>query len=884
MEEYKVKITILLIASVVMFFAPMVTWFVRRLIRWKSSKACNRSTIGRMFIFSVCLFISLFCLRYAMGYYTIISANAEANNLTWWEEIFSSILKALHTFSIDEKYAEYITSGKEMIATVFGNNAAYKTVYGLYDSLLCLIAPIAGGVFIFEILASVFPKIMLWTTGIFFWKERCYFSELNSASLALAKSICEDVGFFEKPIIVFTDAYVDKAEEKEYELLLEAKRHGAICVRDDLAHVRKRKRGKRTYYLVDVNEFGNLQTLMDLTKEENIKFIKNSKIYLFVESDAYVQIEKKVNKIFDEHKKKSMCDQKPTISPINVYRNLVQNLFVDVPLYEPLIGNNKTKLNVTILGNGIIGTEAFLNAYWFGQMLIGGTKDGKATLDECDMTINIASKDTSEVFWSKIDYINPEIKRSIEVINENGSGGFDKKLLCFDNTNTPNSPYCKVRYVQSDVEEGYFWDETNQDAQNLLRSDYFIVALGDDVSNISVAEKIRRYVGKKHLEGEEDATDNTVIAYAVFDSKLAEKLNSKKDYQCRVKGKTDIFMHAFGNMDQVYSDNNVNMSKFQLLAKGIGKIYDKMCIQDAHIKENKKRATNEDRNYTYWADCARAMHVEYKAFSMGLINKSVFDGDVDVKYTENQCKLYKKLSKGKWSEADYTANGITKEEVASKKEVLAWLEHRRWNAFTRIMGYQHTSEFKKNLALNGTNHKNMELKLHPCLVEAKKPSFGSEEIYMSSIFDDKIPVPTLEEKDNRGKAEMISLLKGKIAYLELRQKFLEDIKNNVEELDFLDKITYEWRKEATRVSLFNANEELKALDSNDLSIDKKNRQEFEKKFLRAWNGIDNYNFKMYDYCEYDFDEGGEKGKCTNLILWIQAKLNCLKNFLNLLKK
>ena len=47
---------------------------------------------------------------------------------------------------------------------------------------------------------------------------------------------------------------------------------------------------------------------------------------------------------------------------------------------------------------------------------------------------------------------------------------------------------------------------------------------------------------------------------------------------------------------------------------------------------------------------------------------------------------------------------------------LQWLEHRRWNAFLRTMGYQHTDCYKAYLE-HTHGHKQMEAKLHPCLVE-----------------------------------------------------------------------------------------------------------------------------------------------------------------------
>lgn len=170
--------------------------------------------------------------------------------LTWWEEIFNSLVHALQTFSMDEDYTEYILNGKKMLSTISGDNSMWIATYGLYASVLNFVAPIAGGAIIFEILASIFPKVRLQLSHLAFWKEKYYFSELNDASLALAKSVCTmKVGSFTKSVIVFTDAYVDDEDEKGSEMLLEAKLLGAICIRDDLSHVKKNKIGMRKFFL-----------------------------------------------------------------------------------------------------------------------------------------------------------------------------------------------------------------------------------------------------------------------------------------------------------------------------------------------------------------------------------------------------------------------------------------------------------------------------------------------------------------------------------------------------------------------------------------------------------------------------------------------------------
>lgn len=88
-------------------------------------------------------------------------------------------------------------------------------------------------------------------------------------------------------------------------------------------------------------------------------------------------------------------------------------------------------------------------------------------------------------------------------------------------------------------------------------------------------------------------------------------------------------------------------------------------------------------NYNYWANLAMAMHIKYKVFSLGLINKFIFDciqSDYE-NYVKEQCHLYKKLT---------ACNAIKRFEELQKNElldfeakmqVLSWLEHMRWHDY-----------------------------------------------------------------------------------------------------------------------------------------------------------------------------------------------------------
>ena len=869
MAKGQMVLTVILMITSLLLFVSSIVWMISRAIRNKKApEKYNKAGVSTALVFSGFLLLSIWLLRFAIGYFAIVVSEDGTMQLTPLEEFVNSLFRALRTFSMEEEYAEYIMDIKVLIAEVVPNAhwsfSIIKTVAIVYASMLNLVAPIIGGAIILEILASIFPEIGLRWSYFFIKRPKYFFSELNLASLSLAKSIYNKEKS-EKPILIFTDTYVDDEKEKEYELLLEAKKYGAICIRDDLAHVRKTKYGKRAYFLMDENEFGNLQTLMGLTEDHNVKYIRDAYIYLFVQSDAYVQVEKQINEEFKEEKKKPLLKggEKPTIVPVNGYRNLVQNLFVEIPLYEPLINKkDNAKLNVTILGNGIIGTEAFLNAYWFGQMIISRDDNGKKSMSECEMTINVVSKDSEEVFWSKIDYVNPEIKGTVEVLG-NCIDSNENELLCYDSAGHKNNPYCRVTYVQADVKVGGFWDSVSEKIQQLLDSDYFIVALGNDADNISVSDKLRLLIGKKHLTDADEIVGQVIIAYAVFNSDLVKTLNNQRHYQCRAKGRNDIYMYAFGGLENVYSYDNIYMSKYKLLAEGTGAAYDRVQMHQKHISDHKKRSNNDNKNYSHWADLARALHIKYKVFSLGLIVKSVFDysiSDSRLHETdiENKCKLYQQVVLNQSKEELSDDLKLIYDDIHLKQHLLAWLEHRRWTAFTRTMGYQYTSEFKKNLQLNGENHKNMELKLHPCLVEAEKPSINSGNNYLNESWQKMFGGLSLEKDlkalnknkiEDLSKDEMLSLLYKKKELLE--SKLVLFSKYREVKMDLLDRLSFEWCEESTLVSLSMIDKCLKYLSDINSSVVTK---EMTEKFLEAWNGIYCYDFKTYDYYTFDYDK------------------------------
>ena len=747
MEKGQLIVICSMMISVLLFIASGI-WALCRTIKKRSvEKYMPKTGISTALFFSISLLVSIWLTRMAVGYWIDIASKCQNERLTVFEGIFSSLFRSLRTFGMEEEYVDYVNDIKDMIAAMFSkDNRSFNVIQNatiVYVTIQNLMAPFIGGAIILEVLAKIFPQIGLRWAYICFRRPRYFFSELNAASLALAKSIYNEMKDKTRPVLIFTDTYVDDEKEKDYELLLEAKKYGAICLRDDLAHVTKTRTGTRTYFLMDENEFGNLQTLMGLTEDQNVKYIRDSQIFLFVSSDAYVQVETQINHDFGSAKKQTLLrgKGKPMIIPINGYRNLVQNLFVEVPLYEPLIHKeDNTKLNITIFGNGVIGTEAFLNAYWFGQMMVSRVGDREIPMTPCEVTINVVSKDEKEIFWSKIDYVNPEIKGTVKVAGD-CAGSNKEELLIYNDKRSRNDPYCNVNYIKADVQFGSFWDSESDETKKFIDSDYFIVALGNDADNISIADRLRRTIGQRHME-DSRVSKKTVIAYAVFNSEIAEKLNADRYHRIPGEKPADIYMYAVGSLDSVYSYSNVCMSRYKMLAETIGASYDKSREQEKLTKENNKRKENKNQNYNYWANLARAMHIRYKVFSLGMLTRSVFDFSVDKtegehdykEYVTKQCKKYVKIAMGELDQnSDEELEQIHK-DMERKKHRLAWLEHRRWNAFTRTMGYQHIDAHK--IFRLKKAQKDMDIKLHSCLVEARCPDHKKESSYIYAGFLD----------------------------------------------------------------------------------------------------------------------------------------------------
>lgn len=687
------------LAASMLFLVVPLLWAVLRLVCKKGTLDMRQkySFNKKLLIFSGFLIGAVWCLRFAVGYYTILAdKHAGEVTLEWWEEIFNSLVHSLQTFSMDEDYTAYITDGRQMLMDM-GAASGWSIAYGIVASCLNFVAPVAGGAIIFEILANIFPKIRLVLSYAMFWKEKYYFNQLNAGSLTLIKSILQlQPSIWKKPVIVVADPQLD--EEAKADLLVSAKVLGAVCIAEELPHIAKNRFGSRKFLLIDEQEEGNLHMLANLADSYNSKFLRDTEVYLFCTGDTYTQVE---NQVLDKLQTQFQVptDALPVFIPVPCYRNMITDLLVRVPLYEPLVQKQRNEdgtvdLNVTILGSGEIGTEMFLSTYWFGQIL------------DCKLHINVVSQESEDAFWGRIDRINPEIRMTTQP---------GHKILQYNRREECSEPYCTVQYFEEDINAKTFQDRLHKKEKNaeILNTDYFLVALGSDVENLTAANLLRRCVGRYHVSQEEEL--RTVIAYVVYDSDLCATLNQ----QCRYNSataKSDVFMQAVGSRDMIYSAQIVFMTEHEALADQAEEAYRKVQ-KDESLKDIHRARAKDD--YKHWANLARGMHFRYKVFSSGVMNTSLFDVDD----SEEGKEIYNDALKTAFAEYCRLVSGLDRLEdpEAAERDLrlvhrLSWLEHRRWCAFTRIKGFRCSWDYDSYKGVTGS-YKHMGLKLHPCLVE-----------------------------------------------------------------------------------------------------------------------------------------------------------------------
>ena len=694
--------------------------------------------------------IWVFLLRLWVGIFAPVRLGNDfsggfSGGFSLWETICDSLIHTLQTFSLDEDYTLYTSAGKALFEQA-GMHAG-AVAYGLIISILNICAPILGGAMLLEILAGIFPGLKVWMAA---FNHKFVFSELNDQSITLAEDLVRDQNYRSipglsnlkrPPVLIFTDAYPDQTSEPRMELFERAKAISAICVKTDLLHLPFRASKSVSYFLIDRKTQDNVTTFTHLLdRSDHDRWLwpvsedaetPASRIYIFLKTDHETELVWRACKPLGKDIFKTVL-----VRPIRDYMNTAINLMADVPLFVPLLpdsgqaddpgeqaaktgfgdGRENTPrrvrdslpepgdtglsaapdkdLHVTILGAGLFAEEVFRAAFWCGQFY--GTQLHIDVLARDAERMKSRLHDScAELFDSCKEENSPADVNGAPALREAGSGDRGSKMRQrpmtlavdpYDPEVPENPPYCVVNFRNVDDASSLSdWPE-----EILDRTDYYVICLGEDDINLETTERIRMHLERRSLEETEDGgyRGHKVIAPIIYDDDLASLIEQDNPAE------GEPYVMPFAQLSSRYSCRNILMDKFG-----------KSAEEDADLYSAQKQEDRQKDEYTYWANLVKSVHYPYKLFALGIV-ESFNPGLTD------QERLIIR-----------SPYEVSKEE----DEILAWSEHRRWNAFMRAQGFccptgrQFERYYRRNCEKakppEKPSFKEMSLKLHPCLVE-----------------------------------------------------------------------------------------------------------------------------------------------------------------------
>ena len=156
-------------------------------------------------LFAAGVFFALIPILFAVNSANVLKQN-ELFCIENGRELLHAFVQTLKIFGVEENFvALYVVPFKAFLFQVVEQEILMLGFVYFYISFLCAAAPVTTGVFLFEILTSVFPKVKLTIYSLF--KDTYYFNELNEFSLVFAESILKNKGVSKSPLIVFCDVY-----------------------------------------------------------------------------------------------------------------------------------------------------------------------------------------------------------------------------------------------------------------------------------------------------------------------------------------------------------------------------------------------------------------------------------------------------------------------------------------------------------------------------------------------------------------------------------------------------------------------------------------------------------------------------------------------------
>ena len=600
---------------------------------------------------------------------------------------FDSIHDTFQTVSLDGSPR----IGAENLLAV-GWRPFFCWAYLVYQSLIYVLAPATAFSSAAFLLFTVLSSPVLW------WRSRkrdtYVFSEANSSSLTLAQSI---LAHGQKkgtaPLIAFAE--VDHADEA---LVDEARAMGVVCSDKSITELTTKcsANTERFFIFSSDNEAKNLRDALKLTKmfadmEERPE--KQPTVIVFSNSalsDGYVD------------SAVAMCEGTAKFRRFDHIQNTINQVLMEMPVFlnvAPQQDDSEldrralyaaSQRRILIVGAGNMGTAFLKGALWSGQS------------NEVQMHIDV------------IDVRAEDAQRRLALECPEISG-----MLGTRDPDDPHDEAYDVEYHAYDVFSGEFETLMREHGGEVT---YAFVALGDDLLTAQAARRLRELLERSRVNGGEASAALPPIVAVIDDTLVAASVEDAAS----PKGQP-YHITTVGSTESLFSYENVFHPKLERWAMNLNAAY--WGCFDASEDERKKMMSGANSSF----DAVEYNRVSSRSSAV-FLKRHLFEFCRAVESGKapaaDMAKGLQLPSVHDWTlpldnpafSAALEAYDAFINASDSSREPFQELEHRRWNAFMRTLGYERCSE-KALETINaslpeGSKRQNCDhlSKLHICLV------------------------------------------------------------------------------------------------------------------------------------------------------------------------
>lgn len=608
----------------------------------------------------------------------------------------------------------YFAMGKSFDPSGSWAGNPYYTAYCTMEIFLSIIAPLFTATVLASLISMVIDRVRLaWKSSV----PVCYFSELNERSLTLARDLRKDkaTGESKKIKLVFCKT------DGKHPLHSEAKDLGAVFTEDPI-HMLQRPdptSQQLQVFLIDDEEENNIQTFLKMKpwlsiSDSDKKSDQPENHFLVFSTQESAEL------VFDEALK--LLDKDTlgyNLQLVNETRQVTQQLLEDHPLYEA-VNSGSQGISVLVVGCGYLGMQVVKTAMVCGMM------------DSYPFKIQVID-DQAERVKRQFFHENPFLEGYSDIFPHNPKEQQPEYPDPADPTRIKRvPPAIAPTFHTANVSDNRF-DHVLE--KYCAKSNYIVVATGDDQLNITTAQYLRRWYTRQVLCGHE--TENTApLVFAAVRSperyagmKELEKSNRAGSGYC---GK----LYLFANNMEIYSEAHILHRRLDFAAAMLNHCYSTaknayeeraMLNWDADARRSGKQQLLHLPVMTQRSNQLTALHSLYKLQDLLQWSKDNGLEPGETCYSLAECAK---------TDPEHTFFRLAR-LIDKRGYPLHDLEHRRWTLFHGLNGWmlyphdQLMKQLKERTAPIGPKekvHKNESARLHGCMIPTNKLDEFSREL------------------------------------------------------------------------------------------------------------------------------------------------------------